>query len=152
MTDAQKIIFLDIDGVVNSRRTCYAYGQLPHNACDKFFDDTALGMLRTLCSQTNAAIVLSSSWRYSHSHYDLGNELKLPIVDATIMHPTSIVPRGEEIQEWLNRHPGVTQYVIVDDNSDMLPSQLDNFVQTSFDDGLLFRDVTKMKNILLKDA
>lgn len=44
--------------------------------------------------------------------------------------------RGSEIQEWLNRHPEVENYVIIDDHSDMLQSQMDNFVQTESHLGL----------------
>ena len=35
--------------------------------------------------------------------------------------------RGEEIQEWLNQHPEVTDYAILDDDSDMLPEQFKKY-------------------------
>lgn len=41
------------------------------------------------------------------------------------------VERGYEIEEWLNKHPEVENYVILDDDDDMLDSQLNNFVRTS---------------------
>ena len=44
------------------------------------------------------------------------------------------VARGMEIQEWLDRHPEVTHYAIVDDNADMLPHQW--LFQTTFERGL----------------
>ena len=44
--------------------------------------------------------------------------------------------RGDEIQDWLDRYPEVTGYCILDDDSDMLDSQLRNFVQTDMDYGL----------------
>jgi hypothetical protein len=39
-------------------------------------------------------------------------------------------PRGVEIQQWLDEHPDVTNYVILDDDSDMLEHQMKNFVVT----------------------
>src|SRR3546814_6841131 len=44
--------------------------------------------------------------------------------------------RGGEIAEWLSRHPEVSVYAIVDDDSDMLPEQRHAFVQTRFEDGI----------------
>jgi hypothetical protein len=35
--------------------------------------------------------------------------------------------RGEEIQEWLDDHPEVEDYAILDDDSDMLPEQFSKF-------------------------
>lgn len=145
---SNKVIFLDIDGVINSERTCYAYGSLPHDSQDKFFDEVAIGMIRKLCMQTSADIVLSSSWRYHHDYRDLAKSLHLPIIDATTTNNTTYVPRGVEIQEYLDYHPHITHYVIVDDNSDMLDSQQENFVRTSTREGLMFEHVMKMKQIL----
>lgn len=42
--------------------------------------------------------------------------------------------RGEEILEWLSRHPEVTRHVILDDDSDFLPRQ--PLVKTPFETGL----------------
>jgi hypothetical protein len=35
--------------------------------------------------------------------------------------------RGEEIQQWLDKNPEVEDYAILDDDSDMLPEQMDKF-------------------------
>lgn len=147
---SNKVIFLDIDGVINSERTCYAYGSYPHDIQDKFFDEVAMSMIRRLCADIGANIVLSSSWRYHHDYRDLAKSLQLPIIDATATNSTTYVPRGVEIQEYLDCHPHITHYVIVDDNTDMLPSQQDNFVQTSTREGLTFKNVMDMKSILEK--
>ena len=45
-----------------------------------------------------------------------------------------IVDRGVEVQEWLDRHPAVEQYAIIDDDSDFLPNQW--LFKTSFNEGL----------------
>lgn len=56
--------------------------------------------------------------------------------------------RGYEIQEWLDNNPDVTHYVILDDNSDMLDSQLGNFVKTDMFRGLCGADAEKAIKIL----
>jgi hypothetical protein len=38
--------------------------------------------------------------------------------------------RGYEIQAWLDLHPGVTRYAILDDDCDMLLHQLPNHFRT----------------------
>jgi len=132
-----KIIFLDIDGVLNVIGQGYdSFGQLFH----KHFEDN----LRWIVEQTGAKIVISSSWRITGLQ-DMKNMWKrrnLPgeVIDIT---PTEIdvverkicefyddVKRGHEIQLWIDDND-VKNYVILDDDSDMLPSQLNNFVRTS---------------------
>lgn len=44
--------------------------------------------------------------------------------------------RGHEIQDWLDRHPEVTNWVALDDDSDFLDSQLRNLVQADGTIGL----------------
>jgi hypothetical protein len=148
MSAPTKVLFLDIDGVLNSHRTCYATGGFPHGFEDHQkprFDWVAVALIRRLCEGEDASIVLSSSWRIIHSVHDCANGLDLPIFDKT---PSLPGVRGEEIQDWLNRHPEVEQYAIVDDNSDMLASQMDHFVQTSHQDGLRYSDYQALQRIL----
>ena len=57
---AEKIIFLDFDGVLNSLRSYAAYG-------DATFCRTSVDLILTLLKQTGAKIVISSSWRESFS-------------------------------------------------------------------------------------
>ena len=144
-----KVLFLDIDGVLNSRRTVVATGNYPHCFDDdnkKNFDWIAVGLIRVLCEKEKASIVLSSSWRHgTHAVHECANGLDLPIFDKTSALPGV---RGEEIQDWLNRHPEVTHYAIVDDNSDMLESQRDHFVQTDEAEGLSFADFKALQRIL----
>lgn len=56
--------------------------------------------------------------------------------------------RGYEIQEYLDNHSNITNYVIIDDNSDMLESQMKNFLQTDLKTGLTKNDYPKIKKIL----
>ena len=59
--------------------------------------------------------------------------MKTMILCFTKMKMATI--RGEEIAEWL-RNNQVDNYVIFDDDRDMLPGQLPFFVRTNFEDGL----------------
>jgi hypothetical protein len=57
------------------------------------------------------------------------------------------VPRGLEIQEWLDAHPEVERFVILDDECDM--AHLEPFmVKTKFDCGLTEQDAEKAIAIL----
>lgn len=38
--------------------------------------------------------------------------------------------RGEEIKAYLNEHPEIDEYIIVDDEDDLLPEQRQKFIQT----------------------
>jgi hypothetical protein len=146
-----KVLFLDIDGVLNSQRTVVACKGFPHSFDghdrDKF-DWIAVGLIRKLCDETGASICLSSSWRIIHSVHECANALDLPIFDRT---PSLNGPRGMEINAWLSEHPEVTTYAIVDDLSDMLPDQLPNFVQTSEKNGLSIENWADLKRILGMD-
>jgi hypothetical protein len=148
MSETMKVLFLDIDGVLNSRRTLIAHNGYPHGFEPdqmKMFDHAALGLIRDLCRHSGAVVVLSSSWRILHLVEEVAAGFDLPVIDRT---PSLAGNRGQEIAAWLAAHPSVVVYAIVDDNSDMLESQRTHFVQTSEEEGLSFRDYAALKRIL----
>jgi hypothetical protein len=156
-----KIIFLDIDGVLNCENAYRAGeckyqewiwedGQKDHyqRFCVKSKD-----LLNRLIDQTEAKIVISSTWRLS------GIEFMKKVWELEEMHGEIIgitpsmrssgfdIPRGMEIQYFLEndlkfRHinwsteeqqkrideSGVENYIIIDDDSDMLYGQRNHFV------------------------
>lgn len=115
-----KIIFLDIDGVLNSTQ----YDRMRTNEQGNI-DETRLTLLKQLVDETKAQIVLSSSWR---KHWEketalcdkVGQELNevfakhgLCIYDKT---PVSVNnDRAEEIRMWLNEYNSPEHFVILDD-------------------------------------
>lgn len=122
-----KVIFLDIDGVVNSKET------LSHSHKGVMGIDPYLSLLvHRIIEATDAKLVLSSSWKHG-----LLDEVKkvFPIIDTTPNNKFSRI-RGFEIDMWLEDHPEVTKYAILDDDDDMLPEQMPNFFHTSFETGL----------------
>lgn len=142
-----KIIFMDIDGVLNSSRSCVAFGGYPHEVSGyhkDMFDQVAIGLLRGLCEHGNISIVVSSAWRLTH-HWDLiGRSLELPTMDRT---PSLCGCRGDEIKAWLDAHPEVERYAIIDDDPDMLPEQIPFFVKTDGRNGLMWDDFEKLCGI-----
>lgn len=148
-----KYLFLDIDGVLNSTRSACGLGKIPHDAEPKdlpFFDLIALGLIRRLCEETGAKIVLSSTWRMGRDPVELGNQLDLPIISKTLVLDGF---RGDEIKQWLdeNYNPHVDKYAIVDDDSDMRPEQRPFFVKTHYNNGLLWDHYLQLKALLTDD-
>lgn len=142
-----KVLFLDIDGVLNSERSCLAFGDFPHDVegpCRQKFDEVALRLIRGIVERADAGIVLSSSWRIIHHYGKVANGLDLPIFDRT---PSLLGGRGEEIAAWLADHPEVETYAIVDDDADMLECQKPSFVQTNYRDGFTYTDAIKLAEL-----
>lgn len=115
-----KVIFLDIDGVLNSvRYDC-------RRTLDQGnIDETRMPLLRTLVDATQAHIVLSSSWR-KHWEQDaakcdgIGREIndtfakyQLSVYDKTGCRSDN--DRAEEIRTWLRGREDIEAYVILDD-------------------------------------
>lgn len=107
-----KVIFLDIDGVLNCRKTPNPR-KFPY-----IIDDKLLTLLRQLLEQTGASVVLSSTWRYDSAGIFSAKHQGVPFVDITPDMPDE--PRSKEILEWLRHHPEVTRYVVIDDEDDDL--------------------------------
>lgn len=145
-----KVVFLDIDGVLNSFRTAVCFGGYPFEVDGKdrsMFDEVALGLIRGIVKTAGAKVVLSSSWRITHRFEKIGTALDLPIVDRT---PSMLGGRGKEIQHWLDAEttPAIECYAIIDDDSDMLPEQTPYFVHTNMHDGFLWKDAEKLAGLL----
>ena len=118
-----KIIFLDIDGVLNSR----AYDRKRNWNEQTDIDETRLPLIKEIVDATNAKIVLSSTWR---EHWNrVPNRCKedgryinktfakygLTIYDKTPNLGISAM-RRDEIQKWLNDAQEIVEsFVIIDD-------------------------------------
>lgn len=160
-----KIIFLDVDGVLNSMQTCYMYHRLyKGNGLGGFFNDDneaptrenvlwsqdLVDNLKRIVEETGAKIVISSTWRITHRWWNFPRMfavygwLDAPVIGATDRGGPI---RGFEIQRYLE-HSGVTEYVILDDSTDMLDSQKAHFVNTDLEVGLTSQDADKAIAIL----
>jgi hypothetical protein len=124
-TMINKVIFLDIDGVLN----VYCEGRDEYGCTfHKHFEDN----LSWIIKQTKAKIVISSTWRFSGLEIlkEMWDKRGLPGEVIDITPDSNNLKRGDEIQHWLDNNK-VINYVIVDDDNDMLDIQKNNFVQTS---------------------
>ena len=126
-----KILFLDIDGVVNCETTSQRHrgfiGIDPYMAF----------LVGRIVQQTDAKVVLSSSWRNFEDGVEEVERQVVPIMEVTPNGKS----RGEEIQAWLDNQAiksnfVVEKYAILDDDRNMLESQLPNFFNTSWLTGL----------------
>jgi hypothetical protein len=147
-----KVLFFDIDGVVNSDRSSMALGGYPHDFSEADmpkFDHVALGLIRRLCRVTETVIVLSSTWRIYHRPGVVAEALDLPVIDETPDHG-SYDTRGSEIAAWLAEHPEVTTFAIVDDVAicDGHPELAARFVQTNPQRGVSLSDYRQLRHLL----
>lgn len=165
-----KVIFLDIDGVLNSldymnanysARMLEAKSKgvsfkddLNHKTRDKYgqlFDPRCVCWLTYIIKSTDAKIVISSSWRLNglSSMIDMWSfrGLEGDIIGVTECLNEGI--RGDEIQRYIDDN-GIKNYCIIDDDNDMLDSQLDNYVQTDGTYGLSLKTANKVIDILNK--
>ena len=144
-------IFLDIDGVLNSDKTL---ARTPNRYLGISSDKVKL--LREIVKATGANIILSSSWRTMDStdpdYKYLVKCLKykgLFIKDKTSRNFGH--HRGKQIREYLNEHPEITNYVIIDDEFQYAFEECglsEHFLHTDFTTGLTKKDVIKAIEIL----
>ena len=159
----RKVIFLDIDGVLNPK---WWERKKPADRFGCLFDAKAVANLGKIVEETEAEIVISSSWK-DMGLVELQNmwrDRNLPgkIVDITPDYMSDelllkedsadmdyLYERGSEIQGWLLLHgDDVSRYVIIDDMDDILPEQKSHFVQTDPEVGITEEDVDKAVRLL----
>ena len=107
-----RVIFLDIDGVLNCKRTPNPR-KFPY-----IVDQKLLERFRGLVARADAAVVLSSTWRYDPAGLFSAKHWGIPFSDVIPDMPHC--PRRDEILAWLRNHPGVEHYAVIDDEDDEL--------------------------------
>jgi len=127
----RRVIFVDIDGVLNCDTTT---NQI--NGWD-FIDDDKVALLADIIHKTNSEIVISSDWRFiPTSHYDENDpespvpmwsafnakltEYNLRISDMTGPYNWS---RGHEILEYVSRHDDIERWIALDDIHNLGPAE-----------------------------
>lgn len=138
------------------------YGQL--------FDDRAVRNLERLIRETGAKIVISSTWRMSGlkvmqdmwryrmlpgevvgvtcSSYEVSEHIQMNEHTFSDHWQDRAVVRGHEIKQYCVDN-NVENYVIFDDDQDMLESQVDRFICTRGKYGLLAKHIDRAIKILL---
>lgn len=160
-----KVLFLDIDGVLNSNgyfkqvglnREPYPLGHL---------DPKAIAHLNRVVSTTGCKVVISSTWRRSNEPAAIAKYLtqkgfkhaesiisKTPVLDSPITDSKLVkaVERGVEIAAWLSLNK-VERFAIVDDDADMAHLKK-HLVKTDFMDGLTSEKADEIINRLTPPA
>jgi hypothetical protein len=132
-----RVIFLDIDGVLNCWETTERWRGFIG------IDPKLAQRLAELVRVTSAKVVLSSTWRRDPDWLKTmqANHV-VGLIDRTPLLPNR--PRGEEIDLWLHEHPEVERYAIIDDDSDMLDEQMSSYFRTSFYEDGLTEEIARM--------
>ena len=173
-----KVLFLDIDGVLNSENwfgyRLYCIKNNMFNEVMNFvntnderikhklsmIDDRAIANLNRIIEETGCKVVLSSSWRScveaenALTEYLLklkGFKYELYDVTPRLWFNDFSIRRGEEIKLWMDKESEkneIESFVILDDDSDMLPEQMNNFIQIDGQVGLIDKDVFTAIEIL----
>lgn len=162
-----KVIFLDIDGVLNcdtSKSYCH------DDKCGIIvgIDSDKVKRLAKIVEATDAQIILSSDWKDGWNKYYTGrkpshvkyldNHLykkgKLIIKDKTPDTNKGSWFRGEEILTYLRTHSGIDNYVILDDTffDDFTIKEIEeHLVLTDYKVGLTDENVKDAIKILLEE-
>lgn len=151
-----KLIFLDVDGVLNSEeylvkehdrlghetyvRTYLKQGGIP-------FTPSCLSFLRYIIDKTNALICVSSTWRLSEDQKERLN-IALGAYSDNIIGYTPYLgaekARGLEIKQFIDKLKEIKcpleNYIILDDDDDMLEEQMEHFIKIDFKTGLTMAD------------
>jgi len=160
-----KVIFLDIDGVLNHEQ--FYRGKDPSIIkildLNLHIDTHSVKLLSQICETTGAKVVLSSTWR-RHQSLDKAREIFMQkgftgeiidqTPDLTLNNPDFL--RGNEILKWVKQnevmlganHREYKDYVILDDKTFMLYWQKDNFFKIDPKCGLNPDDVAEVINFL----
>ena len=142
MNSFSKVLFLDVDGVLN------ASGQTK----ERFHGllgicPVMMHRLHRILLATDCSVVVSSTWRKHPAHMEHLKECMGPVAAARIVGTTPGLDeqrpsglwtgqsRGNEIKAWLDTHPEVKRFVILDDDFD-LGGLLPHHVATNTFEGL----------------
>ena len=165
----KKIIFLDIDGVLNSK--FWNENHQREISDGTLIDESKVKLLCKLVKDTDAQIILHSGWKYwfasdlkplrkeAENLRALLEKEGLTIAGVTPDHATdeirkskkfSLVKAGE-ILEWLAQNKDVDRWVVLDD-LDLHNAEIEmHQVRTDQRIGLTDKDVERAKRILQND-
>ena len=154
----EKIIFLDFDGVLQIDvhtdpwlgNTTLLKGYSDRDKYGLLFDKQCVKNLEHLINVTEAAVVISSSWRFEGwekiQEMWIARQMPGSLLGITTIDE-NVFSRGDEVQMWLEEY-SCERYVILDDVDDFLASQQANLVLTNFKTGLKKEALKKAIDIL----
>lgn len=164
----KKVVFLDIDGVLNSN--FWNETHTKELSAGSLIDDEKIGLLAELIRRTDAQIILHSGWRFwfdsagqplraeAEKLVELLADAGLMIAGFTPDLTTEEIRRtkkfslvkADEILAWLRAHPDVNGWVVLDDLDLHHARIAQHQVKTDPAVGLTLEDVAKAEEILRK--
>lgn len=153
-----KIIFLDIDGVMNSSESTREFHT--YHIADK---RAVAALNHILRANKDVKIVISSTWRELHTLDYIAGWLEgngvcrgrvhgsTPKINAQHGPLYIAVDRGEEITAWITGNAkGMTSYVVLDDDAWKMADHQSRFIDTDCRVGLTMDDAQRAIEILNK--
>lgn len=115
-----KIIFLDVDGVLNAS---FTEGIFKNGRTG--LDPKLVTIWNTIPERVECKVVLISTWRlipyWRNILRDAG--VKGEFIGRTPYLKGMTVPRGSEVHAWLKENPKVTKFCVIDDSRPFLKNQ-----------------------------
>ena len=135
-----KVIFLDVDGVLNTPKLIRRFGF-------DFIDPILVNLVARIVRETDSKVVLSSSWRTEEKDRRIVKEA-LGVCEIEIFDSTPVLKRvgGWSEDNWVRRHEeirawmddkDVSRFAIIDDQDDA--GIEGSFFQTEEEVGLTVR-------------
>lgn len=144
-----KVIFLDIDGVLNSQRSCFN-DDLSTYCRFGYIGTNELARFHKLLEDTNAKVVLISSWanpRDKNREAEISEVLNIEVHD-TIASTGGGRQRGYHVMDYVNEH-NLKHWVVIEDSIQHYVYEMDyHFVNVNGLIGLTHYDCELAKNIL----
>lgn len=145
------VLFLDIDGVLNSTEWAVKCGG---DRGYRDMDPDAVAQLKRICETTGCTIVVSSTWRRTHTIAEIRVKLAeagMPTAPIVAQTPTLFGHcRGDEVAAWLEALDRAFiergSYAILDDDCDFHPAQ--PLVRTRTQTGLTAKEADQCIAIL----
>ena len=164
----ERVIFLDIDGPIIPPKNLVMRSMLKDieqaggklhgltadfiGATDKILhlhDPIAVVLITHLALETNSKIVISSTWR-GYGYDQFVEDFEGFGFDRSLLHedwrtkPGNTMPRKQEVEEWLSRHPEVKKFVTIDD--ELL--DFDEHVQVCAHNGFIYDNYNQAYELL----
>ena len=134
----------------NAEGTVCSYGFSKEGKVNNF---QAVQWLSEACQKFGYDIVVTSTWRLWDNYREcLINGGLRPGIE--VLGRTDSIRgacRGTEIKKYIEGHPEIQYYVIVDDEADMLPEQMGHFIMTNGDTGFNLSEFKRFEEIFKKD-
>ena len=160
-------IFLDVDGPINTHKNILQ-NKLKNKPTSSYrikLPTRQLERLATIVRETNAKLILSSSWRLVNLRHSVGNisparrnlESQLNLVGLSLSGQTPFIgsDRGLEINTWLDKYEYYNgyrpAYIIIDDNIDKIIRQhRGHIIYCDPNYGITDKEMNIAINLLLK--